>query len=47
MENHLLRAVGNEDYICKIFEEVIVYNPQHERIDGLVTIVEKAEMDLY
>ena len=26
MENHILRLFENEDYVCKVLEEIIIYD---------------------
>jgi hypothetical protein len=39
--------VANEEYICKVMEEIIQFNKAKNEIVGLISIVECARNDLY
>lgn len=45
-ENSFLKLAYNEDYMCKVYEEVIGYGSKSEEVKGLVAIVECAENDM-
>lgn len=46
IENQKIRLAKNKDYVCKILEEIILYDKEKKEILALVVIVEKAEFDL-
>ena len=45
-ENHFLRLLYNEELICKVLEEIIVYDKKKKRAYIAVSIVERASCDL-
>ena len=45
-ENAFLKLAYHEDYICKVYEEVIGFGVKQGEVKGLVAIVECAENDL-
>ena len=45
-ENHFLRLLYNEEFICKVLEEIIVYDKKNERAYVAVSIIERASCDL-
>ena len=45
-ENTFLKLDYNEDYTCRVYEEVIAYSKEEDQIISLVSIVECAENDL-
>ena len=46
MENSLLRLCGPSDLICKMLEEILVYDSQQAKVVAAVGIIERAEYDL-
>ena len=42
MENHLLKLVYQEDYICKVLEEILIYDEPNDSVHRAVSIVERA-----
>lgn len=45
-ENHLLKLLANKDYVCEVLEEVALYNSKHDKIIGMVALIESASNDL-
>lgn len=45
-ENIMLRESAHEDYVCSLFEEIIVYDTQALKPVSVVAIVEQAVLDL-
>ena len=46
MEDHLLKMISHNDYICQVMEEIIEFNNEKDQIVGLICIVECAKNDL-
>lgn len=46
-ENHFIRLCENEEYICTVYEEVIAYSEEENKIKALVAIIGCAENDLF
>ena len=46
LENHFIRLAHNENFICKVYEEIIAYSEKEHKIVFLVAIIESAEEDL-
>ena len=46
MENHLLRLSAQEDYVCKVLEEIIIFDKEKNETVASLSIIEKAENDL-
>ena len=45
-ENHFIRLAYDENYMCKVHEEIIAYSQEKKKILFLVAIIESAENDL-
>lgn len=45
-ECHYLKFLNNEDYICKVLEEIYVYDTHSNMLHSGIAIVERAECDL-
>ena len=46
MENHLLRLCPHNSYVCKLLEEIIIFNKKTNEIEVILAIVEQANTDL-
>ena len=46
IENNYLRIVENEEFTCKIFEEIVIFDKKLNKITGILAINEKAESDI-
>ena len=42
MKNHIMKLVYHEDYICKVFEEILIYDEKKESVYLAVLILERA-----
>ena len=45
-ENQFLRLLYDEEFICKVLEEIIVFDREKQRVYAAVSIVERASCDL-
>ena len=45
-EGHIIKAIAHPEYISKIFEEIIDYNPTNDKISNYVMIIERGLTDL-
>lgn len=45
-ECHFMKFLSHEDYICKVLEEIYVYDTDERRLHSGVAIIERAECDL-
>lgn len=45
-ECHFMKFIQHEDFICRVLEEIYVYDTEYEMLHSGVTIVERAEFDL-
>lgn len=46
LENHMLRLSQNDDCVCKVLEEIIIFDETFNEVILVVAIIEKAEYDL-
>ena len=46
IENHFLNLIYHEDYICKVLEEILIYDKLKERVYLDVSVIERASCDL-
>ena len=46
LENHFLRIVYDEKYVCKVQEEIICCDKETKEAVGVVAVIESAERDL-
>lgn len=41
-----MRLLNNENYICRVLEEIIIYDEPRRSIKAVLTVLEKAQIDL-
>ena len=42
----MVRYIDNDDYVCRVLEEIVLYNRSDSKIMGYLAVVEKGEKDL-
>mmetsp|Transcript_25522 Transcript_25522/g.19289 ORF Transcript_25522/g.19289 Transcript_25522/m.19289 type:complete len:114 (+) Transcript_25522:655-996(+) len=45
-ESHLIKLMQHPDFIVDIFEEIIEYNPELNKIENYIVLVKQAKYDL-
>ena len=45
-ENQLLRLAANPEYICKVLEEIVIFDTKSYKPKATVALIEQAQMDL-